>query len=212
MPIKPPPQDLRPYFLTLDDVDGEINFRELFGNDRPIEIDVGCGRGLFLVTAGEAHPDRNYLGIEVDFREARRTAKRLVRRELDNARVLGADVRRTFDHFITPGSVSAVHVYFPDPWWKRKHKKRCVFTDRFVDQLDSVLQPSGLVHSWTDVEEYFQVIHGLMTHDTRFVTLPAPTQRDATHDQDYHTSFERKARKSGGTVHRGLWQKISATN
>jgi len=206
MPQKPP-SDLQPYFRTLDDLDGPIDWAELFENEQPVEIDVGSGRGLFLVTAAEANPDRNYLGIEIDYREGRRGAKRLMKRQLPNARVLGGDVRRAFDRLIPPESVAAVHVYFPDPWWKKRHLRRRVFTDEFVSLMHRILQPGGLVHSWTDVGEYFGVISALMNFDDRFQTLPPPEERTPEHDMDYQTSFERKKRKAGCPIFRGLWRK-----
>lgn len=209
------PVDLKPFFLTLDDLeefvasDGFVDWSAIFGNDHPVEIDVGCGRGLFLVTAGMANPHVNYLGIECDYREGRRTAARLKNNDLTNVRVWGGKVQHAFEKFVRPGTVSAVHVYFPDPWWKRRHRERRVFTEQLVDQMVTVLQPDRLVHSWSDVEEYFQVISGLMERDVRFNTLPAPEERAAEHDMDYQTSFERKKRKEGFPIYRGEWQLIS---
>lgn len=204
--------DLKPFFLTIADVEhehgGSFDWTTFFGNDNPVELDIGCGRGLFLVTAGEANPDVNYLGIEIDYGEGRRAATRLQRRQLSNVRVLGGDVFRGLTELIQPGSVSAVHVYFPDPWWKRRHRQRRIFNRRFIDLCVTALQPGGLLHSWTDVEEYFGVISSLMEQDPRFETLPAPVERQPTHDMDYHTSFERKARKVGKPIYRGRWQLV----
>ena len=202
-----PPVDLRPWFLTLGDLDGPLDWADFFGNDNPVEIDIGSGRGLFLVTASDANPDVNYLGIEIDFREGRRAAKRLKKRESPNARVLGGNVREAFEKFIPHKSLAATHVYFPDPWWKRKHRRRRVFTDELVSQMHSALIDDGLVHSWTDVEEYFEVIRALMDNDARFETLTPPAERSPEHDMDYRTSFERKKRKAGCPIYRGLWRK-----
>ncbi|MFQ5731204.1 MAG: tRNA (guanosine(46)-N7)-methyltransferase TrmB [Planctomycetaceae bacterium] len=201
------PVDLKPWFLTLDDVEEPLDWRGFFGNDAPVEIDVGSGRGLFLVTAATANPGVNFLGIEIDYREGRRGAKRLKKRELPNARVLGGPVQRAFARMVPAESVAAVHVYFPDPWWKRKHRRRRVFTDEFVELMLRVLQPGGLVHSWTDVEEYFGVISALMTHEVRFESLPIPEEHTPQHDMDYQTSFERKRRKAGCPIYRGRWRK-----
>jgi tRNA (guanine-N7-)-methyltransferase len=203
----PPTVDLRPWFLALHDLDGPIDWREFFGNEQPVEIDVGCGRGLFLVTAATAEPGTNFLGIELDYREGRRAAKRLWKRKQPNARVLGGDVREAFGRYVPEESVAAVHVYFPDPWWKRKHRRRRVVTDEFVSLMHRVLQPGGLVHSWTDVDEYFGVISGLMNGDPRFEPLPPPPERPPEHDMDFQTSFERKKRKAGCVIHRGRWRK-----
>lgn len=205
--MKPPPEDLRPWFIAQGEIQGLIDWKAFFGNAHPIELDIGSGRGLFLVTASTANPQINYLGLEADYKEGRRAARRLKKRESANARVLGGDARVALDKHIKPHSVSAAHVYFPDPWWKRKHKRRRLFTDVFVDQLARVLRPGGLVHSWTDVEDYFEVISALMNNHEKFKALPAPSEREPEHDLDYRTGFERRKRQEGLPIYRGLWSR-----
>ena len=192
-------------------MEGVIVWKTFFGNEKPVEIGVGSGRGLFLVNAGLATPGVNYLGIEIDYKEGRRAARRLQKRQISNVRVLGGDVRTAFEKQIRPGSVSAVHVYFPDPWWKRKHKKRRVFTDLFVEQIAALLKPDGLVHAWSDVEEYFSVISSLMEHHFRFEKIESPCERQPQHDLDYQTSFDRKKRQTGCVIYRGLWRLTGKT-
>ena len=158
-----PPVDLKPYFLTLDDLAGPLDWKAFFGNENRVELDIGCGRGLFLVNASTSHPQTNFLGIELDYKEGRRGARRLWKRSQPNARVLGGDARVALSNCIPRESVAAVHVYFPDPWWKRKHKRRRLFTDEFVDLAAATLESGGLLHAWTDVEEYFGVIRASWT-------------------------------------------------
>ena len=206
-----PPQptvDLKPYFLTVNDLEGPLDWERLFGNKHRVEIDVGCGRGKFLVDAGLANPEINYLGIEIDYHEGRRGAGRLKKRAMPNVRVLGGDVRIVFDEFVPPASVSAVHVYFPDPWWKRRHRRRRVFNDGLAAQMAAILQPGGLVHSWTDVEEYFGVISALMNHHPHFKPLELPEQKEPEHDLDYLTGYDRKRQQAGEEIFRGLWQRL----
>ena len=202
-PVKP----LKPWFQTLKDLDDHLNWGEFFGNDNPVELDIGCGRGLFTFTAAEANPERNYVGLEIDYREGRRAATRLLKREFANARIIGGDCRRFLKEMIDHHSVDAAHVYFPDPWWKKRHHKRRLFTEEFTYILADVVKPGGFVHSWSDVAEYFDIIRDLMEQNPHFSTCEPPSEREATHDMDYQTSFERKKRKLGLPIYRGLWQR-----
>lgn len=202
-PIKP----LKPWFQTIADIGTSLNWPEFFHNDNPVELDIGCGRGLFLFNAAVTTPQTNFLGLEIDFREGRRTATRLMKQNLPNARVIGGDCRVLLTEMIAPGSVEAAHVYFPDPWWKKRHQKRRLFNDEFMRLLARILRPGGFVHHWTDVADYFEMAQGLMDHHPEFIRCPAPAEREANGDMDYHTSFERKKRKLGLPIYRGLWQR-----
>ena len=202
-PIKP----LKPWFQTIEDVGSSLNWCEFFGNDKQVELDIGCGRGLFLFNAAMLTSQTNFLGLEIDYREGRRTATRLMKQDLPNARVIGGDCRTLLTKMVEPGSVHAAHVYFPDPWWKKRHHKRRLLNDEFVLMLARILQPEGLVHHWTDVADYFEMVQGLMDHCPQFIRCRTPAEREATTDMDYHTSFERKKRKLGLPIYRGLWQR-----
>ena len=207
--------DFRPYFLVFEDLspyladDGWLDWVKLFGTSNPVELDVGCGRGLFLFNASTTRPETNFLGSEVDMHEGRRGAKRLLKKAQPNARVIGGDANFLLDKMIRQASLAAVHVYFPDPWWKRKHRRRRLFTDLFVDRAARVLQPGGLLHMWTDVADYFEIASALMDHHPQFTKLPPPEERPAENDLDYTTGFERTRRQAGLPIHRGLWQRRS---
>jgi tRNA (guanine-N7-)-methyltransferase len=199
--------DLRPWFQTLEDVGPTLDPQTFFAQPAPLELDIGCGRGLFIFKSSTTRLDTNFLGLELDFKEGRRAARRLARREQPNARIVGGDAREVLLKKLPAGSVTAAHVYFPDPWWKKKHMRRRLFTDQFVELLSRVVMPGGHVHSWTDVEDYFVVIQGLMDHHPEFEKLPPPPEQEATSDDDYHTSFERRKRQDGWIIHRGLWRR-----
>ena len=200
-------EDLSPWFLTWNDLAPPLDWNQLYGNDHPIEIDIGCGRGLFLYNASEAHPETNYLGLEIDLKEGRRAAKRLKKIERSNARVIGGDAKLALSEFIPPESVDAIHVYFPDPWWKAKHHKRRIFTEEFTQLVYRSLKPGGLLHGWTDVFDYWELMTGHIKDIGHFEKLTAPEERFAEHNMDYQTSFERKKRLAGWPIYRGLWRK-----
>ena len=202
-PIKP----LKPWFQTVEDVGPRLEWSSFFGNPNPVELDIGCGRGLFLFNAAVTTPQTNFLGLEIDYREGRRSATRLMKRDLPNARVIGGDAKKVLSEMVAPHSVQAAHVYFPDPWWKKRHHKRRIFTEEFLNQLANILQHGGHLHSWTDVAEYWDIIQSIVADHPDFETLPAPEERPAEHDLDYHTSFERKKRKLGSPIYRGLWKR-----
>lgn len=201
------PLDLSPYFRVIEDLPGVLDWDEFFGNGRPVELDIGCGRGVFLLKAALEQPDRNFLGLELDYREGRRAARKLQKRHLPNARVIGGDCRIVLRDYVAPASADVAHVLFPDPWWKKKHRRRRLFTDVFVEQLAQVVRPGGVVHSWSDVGDYFEIISALMDHHPQFDRLPVPEWPEPRQDADYRTSFERKALQTGGQVWRGCWRR-----
>jgi tRNA (guanine-N7-)-methyltransferase len=180
----------------------------LFGNANPVEIEVGFGKGLFLITAGQACPQTNFLGVEIDRSYQLYTANRLAKRRLDNVRVAKADARELFRDSIPAASVQAVHVYFPDPWWKKRHHKRRVFTAGFVAECARVLQPGGRLHLVTDVEAYYSLICGLIHENDQLAALPIPGPASPAHDLDYLTNYERKFRKEGRPIFRARYEKI----
>ena len=187
-------------------------FSELavFPASLPLELEVGSGRGLFLQNAGTACPDRNFLGVECDLKEAKRAAARLAKRQLTNTCVLGGDVKILMARYFPVGTLHGVHVYFPDPWWKKRHFKRRMFSPPFVNEAARLLRPGGLLHLWTDVAAYFEMAVDLVRAQPEFEPLPSPEERQPGHDMDYHTSFERKKRKLGLPIYRACWSRSDA--
>ena len=100
-----------------------------------------------------------------------------------------------------------MHVYFPDPWWKRRHRKRLLFTTEFAAGVGRVLRPGGHFHLVTDVEPYFQIMMKIMAGLPIFEPVPPPEPTEAKHDLDYLTNFERKFRKQGRPIHRAAFAK-----
>jgi tRNA (guanine-N7-)-methyltransferase len=186
----------------------ELNWESLFGNNNPVEVEVGFGKGLFLVSAGTTHPDVNYFGVEIVRKYQLYAANRVARRKLPNVKTCCADAKRVLANHIPAGSVRTVHVFFPDPWWKTRHKKRLLFTDEFAAGVLRVLQSCGVLHFVTDVQDYFEMVTALLATIPAFRELPPPVESAPQHDMDYLTNFERKFRKEGRPIYRSRYEKL----
>jgi tRNA (guanine-N7-)-methyltransferase len=134
------------------------------------------------------------------------TATRLARRGLSNVRVACADARLLVRDWVPAASLQAVHVYFPDPWWKKRHHKRRVFTAEFAAECVRVLRPGGRLSAATDVEDYARLM-AQQVADTALVPLPVPLPGTPDHDLDYLTHFERKFRQQGKPIFRLLYER-----
>lgn len=187
---------------TPPDVPAPIVWSELFGNDRPVELEIGSGKGLFLLNAASAAAGHNFLGVELARKYARMAAERLARRQIANAKIWRGDARLIMGRLVPAASLRAVHVYFPDPWWKKRHKKRRVFTGELVGQIARALEPGGELRVASDVEEYFALIQSLIAGDPQFRQQPVPALRDPENELDYLTNFERKYRIEGRPIFR----------
>ena len=179
-----------------------LDWVEIYGNGNPVEIEVGFGKGLFLVTSATANPDTNYFGVEIVRKYQLYATDRLARQNLTNARTCCADAARVMRDHVVPGSVAAVHVYFPDPWWKARHKKRTLFTPDFAGLVVNVLAPGGVLHFATDVPDYADMVAEVLAAVPELVPLPPPTEQPPEHDMDYLTNFERRFRKLGKPIRR----------
>ncbi len=125
---------------------------------------------------------------------------------LGNVRVLPGDALLFMSKYVPDASLSALHVYFPDPWWKARHRKRRVFGKPLVLSAERTLIPGSELHVVTDVLEYFGVITELMAEHPRFAVQTVPVPHDATHELDYLTNFERKYRIEGRPIYRALYR------
>jgi len=205
---KPDPSlDLSGHLKTWEELPHPFDSAALFRRTAPLEVEVGTGKGLFLLKSAQGRPDRNYLGIEIAHKYARFTASRLARHQLTNAVIVNGDALRLFSQWLADASISAVHVYFPDPWWKKRHHKRRIMRPAFCRDIQRVLLPGGRLHFWTDVEAYFELSLKTLAESTQLQgPLPVPQQL-AEHDMDYRTHFERRMRTAGKPIHRSEFVK-----
>lgn len=206
-----PTIDLSRWLRAAEQLPVPWNSAAIFDRVAPLEVEVGSGKGLFLLSAATAAPERDFLGIEIAGKYAHHAAARLARRGLPNVCMVHGDAAGVFTEVLAAGSIAAVHVYFPDPWWKARHKKRRVMTTDFLAQVERVLIGGGRLHFWTDVEEYFQTTIELIGQTTRLAgPFPVP-ERAAEHELDYRTHFERRMRLSGEPVYRAEFEKPAIT-
>jgi len=135
-----------------------IAFSEFFGNSNPVEMEIGCGKGKFLVARSVANPGINFLGVDRVSKFMNIGKTRAQKRALPNIRFLRAEARAFLKEAIAPESISIFHVYFPDPWPKRRHQVRRVFTPDFLTLLHSRLIPGGLIEVATDDADYYAAV------------------------------------------------------
>lgn len=202
-PRKPDPSlDLSAHLLTLESLQEPFDPHAAFPVRAPVELEVGSGKGLFLVTASGRSPEINFLGAELATGYARLCAARLAAAGRTNARIIQGDATFLVRSLLPDACLAGMHVYFPDPWWKARHRKRRVLSELFLRHAARVLPTGATLHVWTDVEEYFRESMDF-ARATGLFAEPREEQADeATHDLDYRTHFERRTRLAGAPVWR----------
>jgi tRNA (guanine-N7-)-methyltransferase len=204
-----PEDQLSPYLLALPDPPKPFEWPAVFGNDRPVELEIGTGKGLFLLTAAQAQPETNFVGIEIARKYQLFTATRIAKRALGNVRLACADGRLFLRDHVQDASCNSLHIYFPDPWWKKRHEKRRLWTPEFAGQCERVLRPTGRLSVATDVREYFDVMTGLLANQRNLRPLPGTPLHETNDDLDYLTNFERKARLVGKGIYRRSYERLA---
>jgi tRNA (guanine-N7-)-methyltransferase len=156
----------KPFFrtLALEDTRGDngATLTRLLASPMPVEVEIGFGRGDFLLHRAQHHPDTLLLGYETNHKAARLLMGRVERAGLDNLWVCDDDVRFSLPRMVTDGRLDKVHILFPDPWWKSSYQARRLFSPPFVDLLASKLRSGGLLHFKSDVEEYGELVRYLV--------------------------------------------------
>lgn len=185
-----------------------IRWEEAFGAARPVEIEIGIGKGRFLLAAAALRPDTSFLGVEWANKYLRVAEERAVKRGLGNVRFLRMDAREFVERAVPPDSVSAYYVFYPDPWPKKRHHKRRFFRPETVDAIARTLVPGGALHTATDHEGYWSVIEPLLDGHPALERLPEfggdsfplPTETPLT-------NYEAKYAAEGRPSRRGSWRR-----
>lgn len=197
--------DVSQHLWSIDQLTTPLDPQSLFPIPRPLEVEVGSGKGLFLLSQSERQPDRNFLGNEIAMGYARLAAYRLAMQSRTNARMIAGDGLQLFRELMPDSSVAAVHVYFPDPWWKARHRRRRVMQPAFIADIERVLVAEGELHFWTDVREYFDETVDLISRHSNLKGPCPVAETPAAHEMDYRTHFERRMRLNGHDVFRARY-------
>jgi tRNA (guanine-N7-)-methyltransferase len=192
------PRDLiiEPVGLDVDSLPRPIDWTEMFGNDHPVEMEIGIGKGTFITEQARARPDVNFFGIEWARWFWRYASDRLRRHHCANARTVRAEALYFLTEFVRDESLSVIHVYFPDPWPKKRHHKRRLIQEPFLRQAERVLVPGGRLQIVTDHKDYFEQMEQVVGA-SRLKIVDYNRPGSAGEGEFVGTNFERKYAREG---------------
>jgi tRNA (guanine-N7-)-methyltransferase len=173
-----------------------LNLAELFGRNAPLRVDLGCGDGFFLCEMARRFPKRNFLGIERLTKRAEKVRRKA--EKIENVRVLRADTLFAVRYLLPESSVEAFYLLFPDPWPKRRHQFRRIFTRDFLDAIAVALEKHGILRVATDQLDYFHQIERLSRAHLQFQVVP----RSPDDSVVPLTKFESRFREQGAPIYR----------
>lgn len=188
--------------VTTEQLGEPVDFARLFGNDRPVEMEIGCGKGGFLLRQAKAHPDRNYFGVEYANKFYRFAADRMARWGVGNVRIVRTDAKVLVIHRLPSACLAALHVYHPDPWPKKRHQKRRLVVPEFAEAAARVLAPGGRWAVQTDHAEYFEQIRQVVLARPEFVQTPYDDPDFGTVDERTETNYETKYLRENRPIYR----------
>ena len=188
---------IEPVGLTLEGLLRPLNLGELYGNDHPVELEIGFGKATFLVEQATVRPDVNFFGIEYANWFFRYGSDRLRRRSPANARTIRAEAAFFLKEFIPDESISVLHIYFPDPWPKTRHNRRRLIQPSFVPTIQRILRPGGRLQIVTDHKGYFEENMEPTVRGSGLEIVDYNRPGSASEGEFVGTNFERKYRREG---------------
>lgn len=169
-----------------------LNIEQLFGAARPLEVEIGAGDGSFLVEYARQHPEVNILGIERLLGRLRKIDKKSHRAGLDNVRLLRIEASYLVQFLLPREAVESFHIYFADPWPKRRHWKNRLIQESFSEELRGALKMGGVVYLRTDNQDYFDQMVRVMGGNRAFEREETPAAL-----LEIRTDFEREFHRRG---------------
>ena len=188
---------VEPIGLDVETLPRPLDLRALFGNDRPVELEIGTGKGTFLTDQATARPEVNFIGIEWANWFYRYASDRLRRNGCTNARMVRAEAGYFLNEFVPDASLSVLHVYFPDPWPKKRHHKRRLIQPPFLKTVERVLAPGGRLQVVTDHQGYFEENIEPAVRGSKLTVIDYNRPGSAGEGEFVGTNFERKYRREG---------------
>lgn len=156
-----------------------LDYRSIFTKDQPLEVEIGCGDGGFLGRYAASHPERNFIGVERLKGRLGKLDRRGRRESLTNLRLMRVEAVYFVQYLLPPRSIEAVHIYFPDPWPKKRHRKNRLIQPPFPDLLTRALREGGTVFLRTDNIPYFEQMVEVFGADSRFKKIETPAELKA---------------------------------
>lgn len=188
---------VEPVGLAVESLPRPIDFAALFGNANPVELEIGMGKGTFLNDQAQARPDTNFFGIEWANWFYSYACDRMRRNNVTNARCVRADANFFIREFVPDGSISVLHIYFPDPWPKARHQRRRTVQDSFVPVIHRILKPGGEVRVVTDHKGYWDESIEPTIKNSGLTPIDYARPGTAGEGETVGTNFERKYRREG---------------
>ncbi len=198
---------------------GPIDPATLFGRVAPLVVDIGFGMGDATARIAERHRDIDFLGFEVHTPGVGALLRRIEADRLDNVRIVEGDAATLLPQLLAPGTVSGIHIFFPDPWPKKRHHKRRLIDQQFLTRIFPLLTTPGYVHCATDWDDYAQAIAAAFAQSP----FGAPATPDSLHpllESAYgsiiktrpQTKFERRGLALGHRVTDWVGQALAAVS
>ncbi len=190
---------------TLPESDG---WGTVFGEDRPLALEIGCGIGDFIAKTASDNPGTNFIAIDYYNKGCDSTCRRLERAGVSNVRVVRIEARQFILERLEKGSLSSIYINCPDPWPKQRHRKRRLVNNEFVEFIRDYLSPGGKIYFATDFDDYGIDVAKLMSGIAGFENLLAPDLY--RHElEGYHLSkYMLKFMAEGKTIYFVNYKKI----
>jgi tRNA (guanine-N7-)-methyltransferase len=187
-----------------------LDFVALFGRVAPVHLEIGFGNGEALAAMALTHPQNNYLGIEVHRPGVGALLRRLDAELIPNVRVACTDAKEVLEQQVPDASLSAVYIFFPDPWHKLRHHKRRLVQAGFIALLHRKLKPGGTLHLATDWEDYAQHMLAVLSVAEGFENVAGQSQYAPRPETRPLTRFERRGQRLGHGVRDMVFRAVVA--